>query len=50
MLVKMALRDISFLPSPQTKFLTKQKKKMEYYNVVFKREVGGINNYFDPEH
>jgi hypothetical protein len=50
MCVKVALPDISFLPPPQIKFLTKQRKKTEYYTVVFELEVGLLNCNFDPGH
>jgi hypothetical protein len=50
MRVKVALSDISFLPPPQTRFLTRRRKKVKFYTVIFEPDVGGINSNFDPGH
>jgi hypothetical protein len=42
--VKVALLGISFLPSPQTRFLTKQRMKAEFHTMTFEPKVGGINS------
>jgi hypothetical protein len=50
MRVKVAHPDISFLHPPQTRFLTRCRKKVKFYTVIFEPDVGEINSNFDPRH